>query len=413
MSKLKKRVLVALVTLVVLAGGGYGGYRYFKAPAKTPIGATIAVVKGSLTETATASGTIEPHVQVEVKSRASGPVVTLHVEEGDVVEAGQLLVELDPIDADRDLAEAKVALEKVRSDIAAAQANLAVAQLDRTNSKSDQDVAKKSADAGLGSTEAVRSADHSSKVASANVSLKQAQLGSTMSQLKTAELALQNAETQLKQTKIYAPMAGTVLDISVEKGSIVASALTNVNGGTTVMTIADLSDLRIIGAIDEAQIGKVQREQRVDIRVDAYPERVFKGKVERISPLGKTASNVVTFDVEILVQDANASLLRSGMSADVEIVTKVEDGVLLIPLTAVQSSGNARFVQMANGERRPIKVGASDGANMVVLSGLEEGDEIVAISASDTAKKPATGQQGGQSMRSMGAGMGGPPPGGR
>lgn len=410
MNKLKKRILIALVTLAVLAGGGYGGFRYFKTPTKTAVGATITVAKGSLTETATASGTIEPHVQVEVKSRASGPVVTVHVEEGDVVEAGQLLVELDPIDAERDLAEAKVALEKIRSDIAAAQANLAVAQLDKTNSQSDQDTAKKSADAGLGSTESVRTAAHSSKVAAANVTLKQAQLGSTMSQLKTAELNVQNAETQLKQTKIYASMAGTVLDVKVEKGTIVASALTNVSGGTTVMTIADLSDLRIIGAIDEAQIGKVAKGQDVDIRVDAYPERVFKGNVERISPLGKTASNVVTFDVEIIVEDENASLLRSGMSADVEIVTKIEQGVLLIPLTAVQSSGNARFVQMASGERRQIKVGASDGANMVVLSGLEEGDEIVAIAPSDATKKPTT-TQGGQNLRSMGAGMG--PPGGR
>ncbi|HTJ81529.1 MAG TPA: efflux RND transporter periplasmic adaptor subunit [Polyangiaceae bacterium] len=412
MSKTFRRFGTIIVAVLALGGAVGGGYAYLKQPAKVAAGATIKVEKGSLVETAAASGTIEPHVQVEVKSKAGGPVVTVLVEEGDVVESGQLLVELDPIDAEQDLAEAKVALEKVKSDIAAAQASLAVAQLDSTNSKSDQDVAQKSADAGLGTNEAVRSASHASKVASANVSLKQAQLASSMTQLKTAELAVQNAETQLKQTKIYAPMSGTVLNIAVEKGTIVASALTNVNGGTTVMTIADLSDLRIIGAIDEAQISKVEKGQDVDIRVDAYTDRVFKGKVERISPLGKTTSNVVTFDVEIVVQDPNANLLKSGMSADVEILAKKEEGVLLVPLTAVQSSGNAKFVQLASGERKRIKVGANDGSNMIVLAGLEEGDEILA--SSPAAGAGASQAKGGQqnAMRSMG-GMGGPPRGGR
>jgi len=407
MSKKVKRILMLVIAFVVVAGGGYGAYAYTKRPAKLAAGSVIKVEKGTLTEVATASGTIQPNTQVEVKSKAGGPVVKVLVEEGDMVEADQLLVELDPVDAEQDLSEAKVALEKVKSDIAAAQASLSVAALDAANSKSDQDIAQKSADAGLGTTEAVRSATHATKVAGANVSLKQAQLGSSMSQLKTAELAVQNAETQLKQTKIYAPMAGTVLDIAVEKGTMVTSALTNVNGGTTVMTIADLTDLRIIGAIDEAQIGRVAKDQPVDIRVDAYNDRVFKGTVDRVSPLGKTTSNVVTFDVEIVIQDPDVSLLKSGMSADVEILTKKEDDVLLVPLTAVQSAGNAKLVQMVSGEKKRIQVGGNDGSNMIVLEGLEEGDEILSsVAVAGTAKPSSTKGGGNSAMRSMGAGMG-------
>lgn len=407
MKKTVKKVLYALFAAMVLAGLGVAGYYLFAKPAAPSLGPTLVVGRGELIETASANGTIEPRVQVEVKSRASGAVTKILVEEGQHVDAGQLLVELDPTDAERDLATAKVTLEKVKADISASNASLAVAALDRKNSAATAALAEKTAGMGLGSTDAVRTARYSAEVADANVSLKGAQLASAKTQLKSAELTVQDAETRLKETKIYAPMAGTVLDIAVEKGTIVTSALTSVNGGTSVMTVADLTDLRIVGAIDEARISQVVPKQVVEIRVDAYPDRVFKGVVEKVSPLGKTTSSVVTFDVEIGVVDENASLLRSGMSADVEIVTKKEQDVLLVPLIAVQSSGRVRVVRLANGQKREIKTGGNDGTNMVVLEGLSEGDVILATTESETKKTSSTsGQKGGMGV------MGGPPPGG-
>lgn len=407
MKKTVKKILYVVIVAMVLAGLGAGGYFLFAKPAAPSLGPTLVVGRGELIETASANGTIEPRVQVEVKSRASGAVTKILVEEGQHVDAGQLLVELDPTDAERDLATAKVTLEKVKADISASNASLAVAALDRKNSAATAALAEKTAGMGLGSTDAVRTAKYSAEVADANVSLKGAQLASAKTQLKSAELSVQDAETRLKETKIYAPMAGTVLDIAVEKGTIVTSALTSVNGGTSVMTVADLTDLRIVGAIDEARISQVVPKQSVEIRVDAYPDRVFKGVVEKVSPLGKTTSSVVTFDVEIGVIDENASLLRSGMSADVEIVTKKEQDVLLVPLIAVQSSGRVRVVRLANGQRREIKTGGNDGTNMVVLEGLSEGEVILATTESETKKTSGTsGQKSGMGV------MGGPPPGG-
>lgn len=407
MKKTVRKVLFAVVALVLFAGLGVGGYLVFAKPAATSLGPTLVVGRGALTETASANGTIEPRVQVEVKSRASGAVTKILVEEGQHVSAGQLLIELDPTDAERDLATAKVALDKVKADISASNASLAVAALDRKNSAATASLAEKTAGMGLGSSDAVRTAKYTAEVAEANVSLKGAQLASAKTQLKSAELSVQDAETRLKETKIYAPMAGTVLDIAVEKGTIVTSALTSVNGGTSLMTIADLNDLRIVGAIDEAQISRVFPKQKVDIRVDAYPDRVFVGVVEKVSPLGKTTSSVVTFDVEIGIVDENASLLRSGMSADVEIVTKREEDVLLVPLIAVQSSGRSRLVRLADGQKREIKTGANDGTNMVVVEGLSEGDVILATTEGETKKTAgSSGQRSGMGM------MGGPPPGG-
>lgn len=411
MNRNKKRYLMSGVVAAAIATFAIGGYAWYQTPSKAPAGPTVEIRKGSLTETAAATGKIEPDVQVEVKSRAAGQVIEVLVKEGDSVEVGQLLVKLDPTDAERDLAAARVARDRVKADLAAAQASLAVAELERKNNEVSQGIAEKSAELGLGPIDAARSAAHSTKVASANMTLRRAQVTASQAQLKTADIAVQDAETRLKEMQIYAPIAGTVLDVAVEVGTLVSSALTNVSGGSSVMTLADLSNLRIVGAIDEAQIGRVAPGQRVEIRVDAYGDRVFQGVVDRVSPLGKETSSVVTFDVEIVVQDKDASLLRSGMSADVEIVTAEQKDVLLVPLLAVQSAGKRRFVRLASGEERPIKTGATDGTRMVVLEGLSEGDAVLASAPPTGAPGPQQGQGqrsgGSNPMRGMGMGRGG------
>ncbi|AUX24009.1 hemolysin D [Sorangium cellulosum] len=402
MNRNRKRQVMAAVAAAIVATFAIGGYAWYREPSKAPAGPTVEIRRGSLTETAAASGKIEPDVQVEVKSRASGQVIEVLVQEGDTVEAGQLLVRLDPTDAERALAEARVTRDRVRADLAAAQASLKAAELERKNNEVSQEVAERSAELGLGSTDAARTAAHTTSVAAANLTLRRAQLSAAQAQLKVAEFAVQDAETRLKEMQIYAPIAGTVLDVAVEKGTLVSSALTNVSGGSAVMTLADLSNLRIIGAIDEAQIGRVAPGQRVEIRVDAYGDRVFQGVVDRVSPLGKEASSVVTFDVEIVVKDKDASLLRSGMSADVEIVTAEQKDVLLVPLLAVQSQGKRRFVRLESGEERTIRTGATDGTHMVVLEGLSEGDDVLASAPMATEPGPPGQPRGGQNpMRGM------------
>ena len=410
MNKGKKRFISVLIALGVTTSA-VGGYAWIQKPASVAEGPGIQVRRGSLTETAAASGKIEPDVQVEVKSRASGQVVEVLVKEGDQVKAGQLLVRLDTVDADRTLLSAQVARDRLKAQLAAAQASLSAAELDQKNDEQSEAVAKKSADLGLGSADAARNATHAADVSKANVTMKKAQLASTKADLTAAELTVQEAETRLKETKIYAPMDGTVLDIAVEKGTLVSSALTNVGGGSVVMTLADLANLHIVGAVDEAQIGRVAPGQRVDIRVDAYGERVFAGAVDRVSPLGKDVSNVVTFDVDIRVTDKDSSLLRSGMSADVEIVTSEQKDVVLVPLVAVRSDKKCRFVQLTSGEQRTIETGATDGNQMVVLRGVDAGDTVLA-NTTPTAPKPAGDQKSGNQNPMRGMGMGAPRNGG-
>jgi HlyD family secretion protein len=400
-TKKKTRYLVSGLSALLIAGGVVGGYAWQQTAKAAPAAAGMEVRRGSLVETASASGKIEPEVQVEVKSRVSGQVIEVLVKEGDHVEAGQLLVRLDPVDAQRQLEAARVQKSRALADVQAAQASLAVSELETQNSDVTSRVAKESADLGLGSTDAARTAEHNSRVAASNVNLRRAQVNAARGQLAAAELDVQDAELRLKETSIYAPIAGTILAVAVEKGTLVSSALTNVSGGTSVMTLADLSDLRIIASVDEASISRIDRGQRVDINVDTYGDRVFKGVVERVSPLGVDTSSVITFDVEIAVVDEAAQLLRSGMSADIEIVTAEQKDVLLVPLLAVQSAGKRRFVKLASGEERSIETGSTDGSQMVVTRGLNDGDQVVA-----SAPPPAANQQNSRMMQGPMPGMG-------
>jgi HlyD family secretion protein len=370
------RIGIAMLVVTALAGGAYALTRDEPEAEERSAQSSVVVRRGTLIETAAASGTIEPHVQVEVKSRASGEIIEVLVEEGQRVEAGALLFRLDRRDTERALAEARAALRRTSAEVGQARANLMVTEVEAADARTSRDVSAQGTELGLVSTEADRTAARAVAIAEANLRLRRAQVSASAAQITTSRLALDEAALRLAETEIRAPISGTVLSVAVERGSIVASAVTNVSGGTSLATIADLTDLRVIGQIDEAQIGRVAVNQKVDIRVDAYPDRTFSGRVVRVSPLGVTVSNVVTFDVEIVVTDSEARLLRSGMSADLEIETSRQTNVLLVPLAAVTTSGRQRTVRLVSGETRRIRTGANDGAQLVVLSGLREGDRL-------------------------------------
>lgn len=377
MKRASKRLMVAGVGALAFVGVGAVGWSALARSSETPTGDTYVVRRGEIVENASASGTIEPHTQVEVKSRASGEVIEVLVDEGQRVAAGDLLFRLDPTDAERAVRETRTALGRVQAELAQARAQLDVSQAQARDADAARDVSTRGTALGLVASEATRSAGTNAEVANANVRLRRSQLTAGEAQVATARFAVEEAERRLEETRIYAPVAGTVLSVTVERGSIVSSAVTNVSGGTALATIADLTDLRVIGAIDEAQIGRASVGQKVELRVDAFPERTFKGQVIRVSPLGVQTSNVVTFDVEIVVTDRDASLLRSGMSADLDIETTRSANVLLVPLTAIQSVGRQRFVKLASGEQRAIRTGATDGRRIVVMDGVREGDRIL------------------------------------
>lgn len=366
------RITYALIGATLLGVGLFWWFRRDTHP-EAPV-ATIRVERGTVRQTAEANGTIEPHVQVEVKSEVAGEIIEVHVSEGDTVAAGDVLFRIDRRVAERSLEEARVTLRRARAELAQARANVAVAEAQQDDAEASRQLSERSAARGLVSDEADRSARTAAAVARATLQQREAAVLAASASVASARLAVQDAAQQLGETEIVAPMAGTVLDVAVERGSIVASA-TGLSGGTVLGTLADLADLRVLGQIDEAQIAQVEVGQSVEIRVEAYAERIFSGHVERVAPLGVEESNVVTFAVEIVIDDPERDRLRSGMSADLSIIVGEEAGVL-VPLTAVRSDGPRRLVQLASGEERAVESGATDGHRLVITGGLAEGDEI-------------------------------------
>ena len=403
-----KRALLALVLLGAIGGAVY--YFFFRPdPNAGRPRVTVRVTRGELVEYAGATGTIQPDVQVEIRSRESGEVIEVMVQEGQVVTAGTPLIRLDPFDTDRivdgSLADQRRTLAQLRE----AEASLAVAEAELGQAGITNDVSARGQTLGLVSDESARATEHQRGVAERQVELRRAQVAAARALVASSRLNVSDARRRREATVITAPITGTVLSVTVEVGSMVTSAVTNVGGGSAIMTLADLADLRVIGAIDEAQIGSVSVGQVVQIRVDAYPDTVFAGRVHRVSPLGTNASNVVTFDVEIVVTDERAGQLRSGMSADVEIVTSRQQDVLLIPLTAVRSHGAESTVLLADGQPHNITTGGTDGTSVVVLSGLNEGDEISA----DPNPPRAEGEEAGRPSGSGGSALFGSPGGRR
>jgi HlyD family secretion protein len=175
-------------------------------------------------------------------------------------------------------------------------------------------------------------------------------------------------------------MDGVVSTLNIQNGTIISSAITNTGGGTTVMTLSDLSHIFVLASVDESDIGRVALDQPVRITVDSYPDREFPGKVVRIATKGVNVSNVVTFEVKIEVLGPDKKLLKPEMTANVHIVTAEHKDILIVPVTGVRRD-NGKLVANVIGPNNArtteaVTLGLSDGDNSEVLSGLTQGQTI-------------------------------------
>lgn len=446
MKRSKKLVRWSIILFLLLAAVGGGYYWATSNGDDAPVVRTARVERGGFEVTAQSSGTVEADLTVEVKSRASGEVIELKVDAGDVVKAGDLLVRLDPVDEDRNVEGAQASAIAAEARVAQSRASLAAARADRDDSLNRLARRRSAYANGLVSVEELQSAVTTADVATRSVEQREAELRSSTADYSRARLAIDEARRRREETVIKAPVDGTVLAVNVDRGAIIASGISNVGGGTSLLTLADLSRLLVTVKLDEAQIGAVRKGLEARIRVDAHPDIVFRGEVERVSPLGVTEANIVTFDVRVLVNDRRAHLLRPGMSTDVEIVTDRLENVLLVPSSALRrlpgrgggrpagretpagAQGDGRppqdgretrgdttaagwrqrtdtapredqpprrsprsraVIEFAGGDTRVVVTGPSNGSMTVIEDGLAEGDEIVV--GSGASRAPASG----------------------
>lgn len=377
----RKKILLSLVLLTAIVIGffAFGGGEDDQPPVRT-----AKVERGTLSILAAASGIVEAAIQVDVKSRASGEVIEIPVEPGDTVSQGDLLVKLDPEDEENNLRDAELAAAAARARESQASAAVASARAAAADEAAKLARRRGALRAKLISEEEFASAATASDVAAKNVDQRSADLRSARIERERAEISIAEARRRLKETIIRSPITGTVISVGVELGTIVASGISNVGGGTSLLTVADLSKLYVMVALDEASIGLVKPGQKANIRIDAFPETVFPGFVDLITPLGVKEANIVTFAVRVGVTGDEAKLLLPGMSADVEIITKEHRDVLLIPASSLRTDtseargrgGRTRYVLLESGEKRVVKTGETDGASVIVIEGLAEGEVI-------------------------------------
>ena len=391
---MKKIIAVFVIVLLVVIWLFFNPFKKSESNENSATRRSTATAQlGNLIIAINSTGVIEPTLTVELKSKASGEIIELPIEEGDMVKKGQLICRLDPSTAKNDFDQAQADLEV--AEVALSQAEK---QLQRQKQMYEQ---------GL-----ISELDYE------NAMLANEQASSNLVRAKTS---LEYAKERLSDTIIKSPIDGMVLKKFVEKGQIIASGISAVTGGTTIAMVADMSRAYVTTSVDEVDIGQIAPNQKATVIAEGYPDREFYGEVLRIHPLAKVEQNVTTFDVTIEV-DNSEGLLMAGMNASVEIIAGFKENVLLVPREALtdarsiarmvgfnpmgatqrsnmerpqggrptggpppgmmadKSSNPKRMViVVANGQEEPrdVEIGLSNFEKAEILSGLVEGDTVL------------------------------------
>lgn len=374
------------------------------------------VERGNIRLEVSSVGIVQSNLDVEIKCKASGEIISLPYDVSDPVKEGDLLVELDPVDEERNVRQAEVRLKASEAQLAQAQSTLETSILDVKNARAEAVAALKSAEAQAAdrrgkanrfkellekkyaSTEECETAETEAIAAAAALESAEVRLQGIEVQEKALEIrrqdvilsettvesdriALDTAKQRLVYTKVYAPITGVISGRLVQEGQIISSPTNNVSGGTALLMLSDLSRVFIWASVDESDIGKIAVGQPASITVDAFSETRFRGEVVRIATKGVSVSNVVTFEVKIEVLDEAKSKLRPEMTANVDILVADKADALLLPSEFVQGRGGNKYVlKPATGEEEqekvPVTVGIDDGMQVEILAGLDEGTEV-------------------------------------
>jgi HlyD family secretion protein len=447
-----KKWIVIIVIVLALAGGGvyyFFVYRPAAAKADAPAVVTAKVERGPIKQIVASTGRVVSNLDVDIKCKASGEVTKLPFDVSDVVKKNDLLLELDPVDQGRIVRQAEVRLSASQAKLQIARENLAVAERTLVTDRARAEVAVKSCevrskdsrakadrmkallekklispeDCDTAETAAVQAAADldNAKVKVEELKTQELALELSRQQVKLSEadaegdkIALDIAKDRLEDTKVYAPIDGVVAARPVQIGQIIASGVSNVGGGTTFLTLSDLSRVFVLAAVDESDIGKVALDQAVTVTVDAFPGKKFKGKVVRIATKGVNLSNVVTFEVKIEVTGDAKALLKPEMTANIEeILIAEKSDVLLVASEAVLRKGRGKQVvtlvkEGAANEDVAVETGITDGTKTEIVTGLTEGQTVlIHKGASET--KWAGSQKGPGGGATRGTMMGGPP----
>jgi RND family efflux transporter MFP subunit len=349
---MKKR-LALIITICVVSIGIVLGVVLTRGtgPQSTPT--TVNVTRGDIVKTVLADGSLEMLNKAYLSFGATGTVEEVLVDEGNNVTKDQVLARLDAPSLESSVEMAELQVEIAQEQVKAARAQYEIALI---NLKGAANTTLK-------------------KVYQEQVNIAEASWETAKLNLKIAKLSLESAKLNLEKAVIVAPFDGVVTDITITEGKEISTATL----ATPAISLVDTSDIQMRGFIDEIDIAIVQLGQEANILLDALPDQEVNGEVAFISPVGTILAGVVCYGTTITLENPVAEL-KDGMSATAEVIIERRDDVLSIPNRAIRGTPeNPMVVVLVDGqqEEREITLGLSDGMNTEVLSGLEEGEEVV------------------------------------
>lgn len=364
-------------------------------PTKVDASQIATVERTDIARSVVATGKVQPITKVEVKSKASGIVTKLFVDTNARVHQGEILAQLDQQEILDQVAAQKAVLAAAEANTRAAQASI---QGDRISAeapdlpmyKNTFERAQQMASVGVVSKQALDdteqrylAAANSRDKAVAQIAVDAAKLRQSQAQVAQAQASLKQLEEQLSYTSITTPMDGVVLSRDVETGDAVSSILVLGSTATLVMTVGDTSHVFVQGKVDEADIGQVYLGQTARIKVEAFKDRVFLGRVTKIAPLGVEKDNITTFEVRVSIDNPGGDL-KANMTANAEILLQEHHNVLTVPEQAIvfdkarNSSVEIPDPNQKSGKRSiPVTTGLSNGTRTEITSGLKQGDTVI------------------------------------
>lgn len=359
MKRYFKYIMMALAAVVFI---GTFVFLYIKSQPKPVEYNEFEPKQMDIRKTTVVTGKIEPRNEVNVKPQISGIITEILKEAGQKVEAGEVI--------------AKVKVIPDMSSLSAAQARVRLAGINERQARTDFEREKTLFDKGL------VSADEYDKIAQA---LRQAREESAAAQdnLEVVRDGVSKTNASASSTLIRSTVTGLILDIPVKVGNSVILANT-FNDGTTIATVANMNDLIFRGNIDETEVGRLTTGMTMKITIGALQDLKFDARLEYTSPKATDQNGANQFEIKAAVNlPTSSEQIRSGYSANAEIVLAEARGVLSVPESAIEFSGNDTFVYVVKGsgkektyERRKVTTGLSDGINIEIRSGLKKGETV-------------------------------------
>lgn len=355
---MKKFFKILGIALVALLFVGTFVYLISKSRNKEILYQEIPVEKTDIRKTTVVTGKIEPRNEVNVKPQINGIISELYKEAGQTVQEGEVIARLKVIP---DMSSLSSAESRVRL----AEINLAQAQTDYEREKILFD-------------KQLVSADEYDKIVQALAQAKE-ERAAAQDALEVIRDGVSSTNATGSSTLVRSTITGLILDIPVKEGNSVIQANT-MNDGTTVATVADMSDLIFNGSIDETEVGLLVEGMPMHITIGALPEYSSEASLEYISPKATEENGASEFQIKAALPTDGGTTIRSGYSANAEIVLQEVKDVLSVQESALEFEGDSVYVYLMTApqvfERRSITTGISDGINIEVLSGLGEGDKV-------------------------------------